>query len=182
MTKKVDGWIIVVIVVLAALLIANLFVSGTIFSSLSTLSNSDVQLGPTTVFAFPSFPIFSFSGPRTPLECNTQGQFQSEPSVFEGQGHSFSTQRPGSTTSAWEAEQECRQNLKDHLDLYLKSQVMCDPPIDACEIDECLLDISDHQITNYQQRRISIDSDTLSFECTGTVTAKYGCTNCLGVP
>jgi hypothetical protein len=47
MAKKVDDWIIAVIVILAALLIANLFVSGTILASLSTISNSiDIDLGP----------------------------------------------------------------------------------------------------------------------------------------
>jgi hypothetical protein len=41
MTKKVDNWVIVIIVVLAALLIANIFLTSSVFSSISS-----VQLGP----------------------------------------------------------------------------------------------------------------------------------------
>jgi hypothetical protein len=47
MAKKVDDWVIVVIVILAALLIANLFVSGTIFTTIAELSNSKTNFAPT---------------------------------------------------------------------------------------------------------------------------------------
>jgi hypothetical protein len=47
MVKKVDDWVIVVIVILAALLVANLFVSGTIFSALADIvSDDEVSLSP----------------------------------------------------------------------------------------------------------------------------------------
>jgi hypothetical protein len=44
MAKEVDDWVVVVIIILAALLVANIFVSGSIFRSISAAS--DVSLSP----------------------------------------------------------------------------------------------------------------------------------------
>jgi hypothetical protein len=44
MAKKVDDWVVVVIIILAALLVANIFVSRSIFRSISGFDG--VQLGP----------------------------------------------------------------------------------------------------------------------------------------
>jgi hypothetical protein len=65
MTKKVDGWIIVVMVVLAALLIANLMVSGTIFSKLPLTTDDTIFYDAT------------YLAPRTPVTTTQILEFYS---------------------------------------------------------------------------------------------------------
>jgi hypothetical protein len=85
--REVDNWIVVVVIFLAALLIANLFVSASIFSSIAGINDEDVMFGvhpgePTAIERFRMVegyggrPIFieTPSGNNLPDECGDTGE------------------------------------------------------------------------------------------------------------
>jgi hypothetical protein len=194
MVKKVDDWVIVVIIILAALLIANLFISGTIFKVISTIPDGrSVNLGPDGLTSggtggVPDY-YFTFGVSIHPCSSAPGGAEHPDLPIDSEFTVPFSTIILASSSSAPSAD--CDSFAQSKVTEVQNDQSLMDLARNMCEdsienLHRCCMDVIDGCLPNYSEvlcnEPVSVTEThtfartqfgpELSYQCIVTVTAK----------